>query len=217
MASSRTDAVAKVDLSNSQVVYCLFSEQRMKKMSKYMQIVIRKAVEKSDFKSMQKFRSQLRTVIQEFALEEKHLAMLDLGSSSWVEIEGVEGMRQSEFQDEEITVRNHFRTVTGAKGLDNLSISKATEALNGVLHILGLRKLVNITEFEQAFLKVTGDLEVSEDTFVKVFCEICDSGQFLNEAKLAKEYATFFDNANKDRSSTSVAYATRTFVTHAMI
>ncbi len=85
LTSSGIDEVAKLELSNAQIAHCFFSERNMREMSPNSQTIITEAVEKSDFLSMDEFRNELKTAVRNSALEEKHVAIFDLGYSLCIE------------------------------------------------------------------------------------------------------------------------------------
>ena len=211
LGTAMTQSVANVDLSNAQVTYCALSENNMLKMDYETKAIIKDAATRSGFKSMESLRSSLRAIIETTALEDKHIAMLDMGSSKWL---GEKSFNTTDSvvdssENREATVRYQFKAIAKGKGTKELKIVDAVEALNAAFKHLGIPKEVAADELERTFVDASEELHVSEDDFYKVFCTISADSKSIDRDRIAHEYAEIFDKNMQGRETAGIEFATR--------
>ncbi len=103
---------------------------------------------------------------------------------------------------------HHFRAAAAARGgRKALTLALATQALNATLRKIGAEMHVSVEKFEQRFMEVSMDIEVSEDKFLEVFRGVMKDG--VGEDRLAKEYTAAFQKYMEGRESASVPFASR--------
>jgi len=187
---------AQVDLSNMAVAYFMVSAQGLATMDEQSQEKLKASIAKSDFKSIEKLRILLKTMMRENAAADDNIRRLDNGENlrtPTVSSRKPPVMPAVSRNNPESSAINYFRAKAAGLGTETIPFHDAWDALTQALITLRVRKEVSEEEFDEMFMDISEDDEVSEEDFLKVFrLVIKDVPIFVDEARIKREFSEVF-------------------------